>query len=202
MNEKEKFGVKSDKTISSRKQIRDLLAVISTGVLFAFLLSFYMIYSYGPSGQYLAKNTLLAPQLIHSLSYTDIDSKTGKHSHFVFKEMEFSYFDPKLKLWQKTNIDPKTYGLFYTEISNEQSLLDVNDNMIQSFTKASPASLTLTVQTDTSPQTLTKVFQEVQFAHQGDYFRIQLHEQSPDRSQWIYFYHPAIYQKVLNQFLP
>ncbi len=56
---------------SARKEIRQLLAVLLSGVGLAVVASLFMIFFYGPSGQYAVKNVLLSPELLGKLEFTE-----------------------------------------------------------------------------------------------------------------------------------
>ena len=49
------------------------------------------------------------------------------------------------------------------------------------------------------PKTATKIFQEVQFANEGDFYRVELHEQNAAHN-WAYFYHPNVYKQAMSIF--
>lgn len=193
----------SEQNESAKKQIRNLLLVIFSGAFCAFLAAAIGLYFYGPGGRYLVKNTLLSPSILETLSYNDLNTKTGNKSRFVFDKIEFSYYETDKKHWQKVRVSPNVYQRFYQSVINEKSLIDVPENVISQFTKANPSSLVLTVRTESNAawQELIRVFQEIQFANDGDYFRIELREQNSPESKWAYFYHPHIYREVLNLFI-
>lgn len=189
------------KDLSPNKQVRNLLAVIGSAVLLAFAASLLMLYIYSPTGRYIVKNALLSPDTMNRLAYSDLNSKAGGSTRFVFDAIEFSFFDQDLKKWQKVFVGNDAYSNFYDLIAEEKSTLDVTDEMVNAFSVPYPSTLTLRVKTENTAswQAFTKIFQEVQFAKQGGLYRIALHQQ--DASQrWIYFNHPDIYQIAMNNF--
>lgn len=185
---------------SQRSQIRNLLLVLGSGFLGACLFGLFMLYRYGPSGQYLVKDALLSPKLTQELNYNDTNSKTGGQDRFTFDKMEFAYFDAVSKQWKKTTVPLAKYQKWYEELSGNESILNPPDNVKNLFSQGYPATLTLYVKTESNAawQALTKPFQEVQFVNGGDYYRIELREQNP-MGKWVYFNSPGIYQKTIEQ---
>lgn len=188
---------------SAKKQIRSLIFVLSCSVGCAFLVTLFFLYNYGPSGRYAVRNVLLAPELILSLNYNDTNTKTGGDSRFVFDDIEFSYYDNTGKKWNKLHIDHDHYSQFYQLIVSDISLQKVSRHIEAMFQERAPSSLVLKVRTDSSAkwQEETKIFQEIHFVEDGDYYRIELHEENKTQN-WAYFYHPNIYQEVLRLFVP
>jgi hypothetical protein len=188
---------------SKRKQIRNLLVVIGSGVMTGFAIVLILLYNYNPSGSYLAKNVLLSPELAQTLSFKDSNPKTGGTSLFVFDVIEFSYYDNIKKQWKNVHVDGNQYMRFYQVINNEKSLLEVTDDVRNLFNKGNMATLLLKVRTESHAawQATSKVFTEVNFVGEGDYYRVGLHEQNPS-NPWAYFYHPGIYRQVLEIFVP
>ncbi len=182
---------------SQKSQIRNLTVVIFSSLLAALLLAGILLYNYGPSGRYAFKGTLLAPELIQGLNYNDTNSKTGGMSRFVFGDIEYTFYDSQKKQWQKIPVSIEKYANFYQAIGNKESVSLVDDAMISLFNEGMPSKLILLAKTesDASWQTLKKTFQEVEFATNGNYFRVQLREDNTGNN-WAYFYMPGILQKA------
>lgn len=186
---------------STKKRVRNLIYVIGSGILFAVAITAFMLYKYNPSGRYLLSNTLLSPETIPQMSYNAYDPKTNGTSRFVFDKIEFSYFDFKNNQWISRTDSIINYGKFYQLVRSEKSVLNPSKEIIALFNQKPPATITLKVHTESPAQwqATTKNFQEVQFANEGDYFRIQLHDQSA-HTQWVYFYYPHIYYEIMQLF--
>lgn len=186
-----------------RQQIRNLLIVIFSGMACACALAAFMLYYYGPSGQYLVSNTLLSPDVMAMLSYMDTNAKTGGSTRFVFNGIEYAYYDTMSREWRKVPATQEAYERFYNLVASDKSLAEVPEDIISLFNRGHPASLVLTVRTESKAewQEVTKVFQEVQFAGEGNYFRIELRSQSSSTGKWAYFYRPQIYQEAAKIFL-
>lgn len=186
---------------SAKRQVRNLLLVFFSAILFGFIVAIFSVYNYGPSGRYLAPNALLSPDLISSLSYNDTNSKTGGKSRFVFDGFEFTHYDAKDKKNKHKQPELDQYAAFYKSIMNDSSMQKVPDSVIALFNNPATATLSINVRTEghTEWQNDQKAFEQVDFSPDGDYYRIRLHEAiSPD--QWIYFNHPGIYKEVMKIF--
>lgn len=181
--------------LSKRQQIRNLLVVFGGGILCAFLIIGTVLFYYGPTGEYILKNILLAPDITKQLTFTSKDSKTGQVQRFSFDRIEFSFYNAAKKMKQNVKIDPRLYQEFYKMIENDKSLLDV-PNQIETLFDKSAAMLTLYVHAEGSSE--KKVFQQVHFSNNGDYYRIQLQDENAPK--WIYYQHPHIYQNSINLF--
>lgn len=186
---------------SKNKEIRNLLFVIVSGVLGAFVVVLSMLYYYNPSGSYLAGNVLLSPDSTRIIKFNDINPKTGSASKFVFDQAEFSYLDPKDKQWKNLNVDMNKYGQLYQSIRTDRSL-NATEEIRKLFNK-DPSKLILKIRSEanTAVNGISKPFLEMNFVNNGDYYRIELHEENA-LDAWAYFYHPEIYKKAFNIFIP
>jgi hypothetical protein len=187
---------------SINKQIRNLLIVVFGGVAAAVLITASMLYRYNPSGRYDVKNALLSPLALANLSLADTNPKTGKNVHFVFDEIDFSYFDEKKKEWKHATVKMPLYEQFYNLISGERST-PATEIITLKFNQDNPAMLALRMKSDANSdlKATSKPFLVVHFAKQGDYYRIQLHDEVNPEAEWAYFYHPGIYSKAMQLFL-
>lgn len=183
---------------ASKSEIRNLLAVILSGVLCAFILAGFMLYYYGPTGHYFARNVLLSPSLIMKLNFQETNPKSGEVSRFVFDGIEFSYYDNSKKAWKQTAVSPAAYEKFYELISQDVSLEIAGQDIPNLFLKGNAARLTLKVKKESKVES-SRIFQEVFFANEGDYYRVELREQGYVQGELAYFYHPGIYQEALKQ---
>lgn len=190
-------GIVMKKQSSSRQQVRTLLKVILSAVVAALVLVGSLLYYFGPSGRYVVKNALINPSLTPVLSYNDVNHKTGGTSRFVYDGIEFIYYDQRTQQQHTLSILPETYQTLYDKIANEKSLLEVPSEILNAFVL--PSTLSIMVRTDSHApwQDETRVFQKVDFAPQGDYFRIELHEE-PTTHNLIYFSYPGIYGEALR----
>lgn len=187
------------KEIRQNREIRNILAVLGTAIVCAGFLTFLFIYYYGPSGRYLAGQTLLDPTIIEQINYQDKHPRTGKKVNFIFDRIEFSYFDSKKGGMRQEAVSLESYQKFYRLISSEKSLDKVTDQIRELFFRSHPSTLTTSMRTvDGVDTSTTKIFQVVQFV-QEDYFRVQLH--GNQEQEWAYFYRPHLYQEVMQLFI-
>jgi hypothetical protein len=182
-------------------QIRNLLFVMLSAIICALIISGLLLYKYGPSGGYLAQNTILSPDVTESLWYTDSNQRTGGNSRFVFDAVEFSYYDNKTNQWQHLQVDQNHYRTFYQMVMHDKSISDITPQLLSLFD--GNASLILKVRTESNAgwQEEVKTLQRIEFAKDGDHYRVDLREQNSP-NQWAYFAHPQIFNKTLQLFKP
>lgn len=185
---------------SQKNQIRNLLVVLSSALLTAVIIAGVLLHNYGPSGRYAFPDTLLAPDLVQALSFNDTNSKTGGMSRFVFSDIEYQFYDDQTKQWRQLPVFVEQYANFYQSIGNQQSV-PIDEDLVSHFSEGLPSKLLIMAQTESSAQwqELKKPFQEVQFAKNGDYFRVQLREDNKG-NHWAYFHVPGILQRVQGLF--
>ena len=184
-----------------RNQIRNLLVVMLSAIACALIISGLLLYKYGPSGGYLAQNTILSPDVTDSLWYTDSNQRTGGNSRFVFDAVEFSYFDNKTNQWQHLKVDQDHYRTFYQIVMHDKSISEITPQLLSLFDGT--ASLLVKVRTESNAgwQEEVKTLQRIEFAKDGDHYRVDLREQNSP-NQWAYFAHPQIFNKSLQLFTP
>lgn len=194
-------GSKLEK-INKKKHITQVLAVLGSAVLSAILLVAAMLYYYNPSGQYLAENTLLSPQVAQQLHFSDLNPETAKDAFYVFSGLEFAYYDPSTQHVKRVNVNNSAYQSFYNMISTEKNVEPVTDEILSLFQPQNTSVLSLLVTLDikNTSSSIHKVFQKVEFAPKGNYYRIQLIGEKKG-VEWIYFYHPRIEDEVMRLFL-
>lgn len=172
----------------ANREIRNLLFVLTSSVLFAGLLAAYMITFWGPSGTYQVQKILLSPDLIPTLSYRE------SGTHLVFHRVELLYPHQETGEWTVTEVSLPYYREFYQSLSQEESLLTVDPSIEQRFMSSQLRRLVLTLRPDQNlgRQFQYRTFQEVHFSPDGDYYRIELKD-AGDGAQWAYFFHPGIW---------
>ncbi len=195
--------MQTDTGTHKRKDLRNLLLVLFASVCAAFFLTVYFIYNYGSTGQYRLTHVLMEPSLLSQLNYNDKDPKTGGTSRYSFNSIEFNWYDDQTKRWKKLQVDTEKYALLFSFLSGDLSIKEVTDPIRNLFNQTRTANLIFTVKTESSAQWQenSKVFQETEFVHQGDYYRVELREQTSGE-HWAYFYHPDVFKKVLEIMVP
>jgi len=190
--------------ISKKRQVRNLLSIFAGAAGLALIVSLFMIYNYGPNGRYFLKNVLLEPSTTISLSFDDLNPKTKASSRYIFDGINFTYYDAAKKL-VAIKVSPGQYAQFFQATNGDESLAQVPGDILSLFTIGTSAKLVLSTKTesDASWQFNSKPLQEVQFAKNGDYFRIQLRESTASvNAGWVYFHHPHVYQTASSIFSP
>lgn len=76
---------------------------------------------------------------------------------------------------------------------------EVPEVIYRQFFKPYPATLSFQVHAENTPS-VSKIFLEANFVNEGDYYRVQLRNDVGATNPWAYFYHPGIYQKVMQLF--
>lgn len=185
---------------SKTKQIKNLLYVFVTAVVSALLLTAAMIYYYNPAGVYKAKNVLLTPENAFTLQY--VEPETQQKGRIVFDRLQFSYFDPVLKQQKIVAVPQAAYAKFFSMVEDDSSIIDPDNVIFNKFNEGYPSVLALKVRVEGSgtPLAVQHTFAEIDFAAGGDYYRIQLRQQSAG-VEWVYFHHPGIYQQFFNLLL-
>ncbi len=144
----------------------------------------------------MVEDALLSPEIAPTLSYNDTNVKTGSDSRFIFNGIQFLYPDEKEQ--KRIDVSLRTYERFYEIIRHDKSLLNPEPAVLNLF-QGEMASLLIYVRTESHAewQDETKLFESVNFTHEGNHYRIKLHEEKTPL-EWVYFYHPDIYKKVLS----
>lgn len=178
-----------------KSEVKNLLYLLTASVLVGLLSAWAILHYYNPTGRYLAQHVLLSPEVAKKMDFLDVNPKNQRLSHFILNSIVFEYVKngEKKKKW----VDLEDYTKFYREVESYESIEDPKDSLIASFIASSTANLIVSVKTE-NPQAV-KEFQQIQFQPEGNYFRAALRSSS-SQSEWIYFYAPGIYEKVLHYF--
>jgi len=183
---------------SKAKQIKVLLSVLGTAALLGALLSIAMLYFYNPTGSYFAGKVLLDPDNAFTLRYVEPGNKPQLEKRYVFDRMLFSYVDPKSKKNLSANVPKEKYEQFYKKISADRSLTDITPEIEKMFYSSQPSVLILKVRQtgDDSSKMGESTFSKIDFAENGNYYRIQL-RQAIDSQGWAYFEHAQILKEAI-----
>jgi hypothetical protein len=126
--------------------------------------------------------------------------------------MEYIYFNQGVSEWRNVPIDAAKYAKFFEMVSWEKSLLPVSTEVAGIFKKPLVSRLLVSVEPSGSDRTQSgqkpaKIFQEINFSPDGDYFRVELRVNNTlgnvindPNDHWVYFYYPKIYQETLTLF--
>lgn len=183
-----------------KRQIYTLLSILSAGIISALLLVGFLVYNFGPKGNYLVTHAILEPKLVKNLNYSDTNNKTGGMSRFVYDSIVFDYYDAKGKPHQ-IEVTQDKYNQLYQLIHVDSSILQVPESIIAEFNNSLINALSIRVRTESPAawQDEKKLFQEMQFSPKSNHYRVKLRT-DPTTQQWIYFNHPDITQQTLQLF--
>ncbi len=186
------------------KQIRNFLFVIGSGALLGLAIVIFLVQYYGPTGYYKAKNVLMAPDVLEKMWYTTANTSTrGNQSRFVFKGIEYLYFNDKTKRWETVNVPLSKYGQFYQLVGNDISEKEPDETLSKNYDSTPPQTIMIKAAAGGEGQfkVVNEVFQQVQFASDGSHYRVQLHDQDPS-NRWAYFKHEGIREKSQKVLMP
>jgi len=189
------------KDTSKIRQIKVLTGVLSAGLGFGVVIALGMLYWYNPTGSYSASHTLLDPANAFSLHFAEPGSKGKTEGRYIFDGMQFSVYEINHKKTISTPVNQEQYAALYHKIANEKSLVAPGQEIQHLFHQGYPATLELKVRMkgEDLSKGIETIFSKIEFTPNGDYYRVQLRQSTPG-SEWIYFYHPGIYQEVYNIF--
>ncbi|QLH35388.1 MAG: hypothetical protein HWD61_03870 [Parachlamydiaceae bacterium] len=124
--------------------------------------------------------------------------KKSKNDSPLLDKIEFSFQEAETHKTFHLPIDKNKYALFYTTVVNDKSLTEVPTEITAAFNQTPYASLTIMVQNQNYKNASDKnqLFQELQLLYKGDYYRLKLRDATG--TNWIYFYHPRIYENALT----
>ena len=178
---------------TKRSEVRRLLAVLGCGVGIAILSACWLLYQYGPSGRYIAGQTLLEPSLALRLEEKERDPQTQHFVYFIFDKHEFTLYTGQKE--QKFAVAFEAYSRFYDAVRTEKSLTEVPLAVQQLFAHPS-AQLTTFLRAELSSK--TQSVQEVEWSGE-DYFRIKL-QGTGMKQEWAYFFRAGGYREALSFF--
>lgn len=183
--------MKNSLEVSTKGRIGALLTVIGSAVLLGCLAAAFMVFYYGPSGTYLMKNVLLSPKV----------TEPWNGNPFYLEQISYSHWDSAAKQWRDQDVSLKQYEAFYELVNEDKSLSTSLPEVSEAFYRTHPSTLTLFIRSEKDSNSRSKPFQSVQFADRKDYFRVELHVDTPDEEmKWAYFFHPGIENQVKELF--
>lgn len=187
--------------VSQPSSIKSLILLMLFSVVCAMAISIFSIQKFGPIGAYEVKNALITPYLLENMSYDDVDTKTGAPTRFVFDQLLFTYTDSVTQKEVTLPVTLEKYRLFYDTIISDSSVNDTT-SLASLFDGANPPKLIVKVKTvaQDALQRESEVFQEIQYANEGNFYRIELREELNPQAEWAYYNHPGIKNKIFNLF--
>lgn len=172
-------------------EIGRLLVLLCSAIGAAIVFSFFLIYYYGPTGQYKVNEILLTPEMTKQLSY----QQSVEGGRFTFDRTELRYYDENAREMKTFVLTHPDYHKLFRLLEKGESLEAVPSEVISRFNAPNAATITLYTKNDKG----AAPFQEITFVNHGDFYRISLRTDNTSES-WAYFYHKDIYEKVLALF--
>ncbi len=149
------------------KELRNLMTVLLSAVVFAGAIAGGSLWYYGAFGEYFLRSVLISPDLVGELAYSE------KKSQYHFDRIELSYIDPDSLQPISIQVDLETYGTIYQILAGGKNV-SAEEQTTARFVSSSLPTLTFYVKaSDGGGQSL---FQQVQFAPDGDLFRVELRQ--------------------------
>ncbi len=185
--------VMKNKTIAG--QIRRLLFILGTGVLAALIVAAALVWRYDIASGYTLHDILLSPDTIQVLQERGEKGQKGSFPRFVFNGLSLRYYDTDAKQWREQPVSLKEYQMLYEVIDNDQSIGNPSEDIANQFRTGYAA--TMSILTHSEKDSSTHSFQQIQFSSLGDYYRVELRQESQKSEQWAYFRHPAIFEKLI-----
>lgn len=142
--------------MEKRKEIFQLLGVIFGAVGLAVVVAAFMLYSYGPTGRYLAQNVLLDPALLPKLSFQEGGDR------FIFDHIEIAYYEPSSQNFVKTPLDLDQYRKIYALVGTDRSMREPSDEVKGEFNRQKLVRLLVVVKP--KGDAMETPFQTVDFA--------------------------------------
>lgn len=181
--------------LKKNRDIYNFVAVLGIAVACATLLAFFFIYNFGTKKDFTIGNILFDPSAVQQVEQDQKQTKQGKKIHFYFSQLEFSLLNSLNHQISRRPISLKNYYDLFHLIKTDKNLNDPKD-LDSVFIKSSPATLFVSLSSQVANEPVTVVSQEIQFIPE-DYYRVELIDQTK-KGEWIYFYHPHIYQQFLQ----
>lgn len=186
-----------------KKDIRNLLFVLGSSIASALFLILGLLYIYGPTGQYVAKNTLIQASELPQLNYNGINPHTNQSDRYRFDKIVYAYWDKVLQKEAKTEVPLDRYEAFYNLVKNDESLLNPAPEIEALFRKNIPSRLEIRVKSE-SQEPLYKDVKNllvIEFSEKGDHYRVELNEDNKGM-HWAYYFHSGITPKTFKLFVP
>lgn len=185
---------------SIKRQIISLLSVLGAGLLFALAIIGYLLYVYGPTGQYKTQNILVEPSLVSKLSYIDTEISRGKEGKQTLDHIQFQAYDEKSGQWDVYLFNDDQYKRFYDLLARDESLFPVPEEVEKQFKDSRLSNLEIIVRPElpgSANEGPAKTFLSVDFIPGTDLYRVFIRTSSIG-TDYAYFKHPGVYDQVLK----
>ncbi|MFZ0564969.1 MAG: hypothetical protein WAM28_02090 [Chlamydiales bacterium] len=185
-----------------KREVRNLILMLGSGVCAAFLITVIIVYYFGSSGTYLLRNILVDPNVVMEEA-----SFKSKRTPFIFNKIDFVHEQSEKGKKEQFSVSAKNYTHFYSKVAKAKSLPALTEETVKQFEWIPSSTLILFVRSRDHLELNEEetVFQQIQFLDQGDIFRVQLPKNCNNDSheeEWVYFSYPGIYKEVMELFAP
>lgn len=185
-------------TVTPASSVKSLLLLMTCSVACALAIAYFSVQQFGPSGNYEVKNALITPYLLENMDYNAPETGTGAEVRYVFDELIYSFYEASSHKWISQTLSMQDYRNFYDIISSDISTPGYSFETL--FNGANASKLTVKVR-PAEGNTGSEVFQEVEFAPEGNFYRIELREELNPQGKWAYYNHPGITKKINTLFV-
>lgn len=181
----------------ARTDIRNFLVVLGCGVLVAFLAVFWMVRVEGYERGIYVREVLLSPETMEMISNRAVKVGGKEFARYLVESIDYSYYN-KGK-WDMATIDIGPYQALWAEVSGDRGTAHPDPEIVKLFDDQKVSNLAIYVRREMPYQKegLNELFQQMQVPLQGDYYRIQMHD-NENTGTWVYFYHPGIQSEILE----
>lgn len=185
---------------TQQNEMRKLLTKLVSFIALAFILALFFIYPYASGERMPVDEVLIAPQALEPFNKNHLESTDLEKNQYYFDRAYFEFWNPNSGKRETKILDPMQYQKFY-EILTQKSVLSLLDRDIESFFRNNQqARLQLFAKKigDGGALEDSILLQTVEFANQGDYFRVQRGRDKNDPN-WLYFRVNGIYLSILME---
>lgn len=168
----------SPKKPSLKKELFGVLFILFSGVGAGLALTLWLLFNYGPTGQYSAGQVLIDPEYLSSFSYEDATSR------FHLKKAEFRYWDEKKGTWGAKPLDPEAYFDFFNRVKQERSIQTPTLELENAF-QGNRDALLFWVEEEGAEE--WQLFLTIDFSPKERVFRVSLRE---PKGAFAYFPYP------------
>lgn len=183
----------------NKKDIRNFLLVLGSGVLLALIAVFWMIRVEGYDRAIYVREVLLSPETMEAMSNRAVRVGGKEYVRYLVESVDYSYYDAKNGKWDMLTVDIAPYQALWKLTEGDRGSLQVEETVQKLFDDAKISTLAIYVRREMPYQKegLNELFQQVQFPSKGDWYRVQMHDED-NKADWVYFYHPGIQTESLK----
>ncbi|WP_143406444.1 hypothetical protein [Estrella lausannensis] len=161
-------------------------------------IALFLIMTFGPTGSYVGKNTVLSPEALESLNFRD--SRIETPFKYVFDRIEYTFHQEGRAKSAVKIIGMDEYESFYLLTSSDESVDDkrVDSALFDEIT----ASIAIYVrqEKEIKGEPSARLLQKIEVGKDGSTYRVELIGSA--ENPWAYFFHEGISGKIRSLFIP